>query len=267
MTSPTCPFPGMDPWLEQPGIWNDLHTRLITALADELAPRLRPRYTVVIEQRVYEDFNPPAPYIRPDASIVRERATPYQVDERVTPPVWVALSFNESVERYLEIRLPHNKQVITAIEILSPANKQPGAGREEYEKKRLRIVRSSTHLVEIDLLRWGQPMFMVGPPEASNPAYRILVSRAEKRPRSELYPFGIQDTIPVFKVPLLEADDDEPILHLTPLLHALYARASYDLQIDYTIPPIPPLPEEDQRWAEERLRQYTQIQAEQTPSL
>lgn len=257
MTAPTCPFPGMDPWLEQPGIWNDVHASLITAIRDELAPRLRPRYTIVIEQRAYEDLNPPAPYIRPDASIVRETVAPYQVDEVVTPPVWVALPYDEPLERYLEIRLPHNKQVTTAIEILSPANKQPGAGREEYEKKRLRIVRSSTHLVEIDLLRWGQPMFMMGPPEASNTAYRILVSRAEQRPRSELYPFGIQDRIPVFKIPLLEGDD-EPILSLTPILHNIYTRAGYDLQIDYTTSPIPPLSEEDQHWAEERLQQMRQ---------
>ncbi|NUM44707.1 MAG: DUF4058 family protein [Anaerolineales bacterium] len=48
---------------------------------------------------------------------------------------------------------------------------------------------------------------------------------------------------------------------ITPLLHTRYTRASYDLQMDYSTPPIPPLPEENQRWAEARLRQSAQIPA------
>ena len=34
------PFPGMDPWLENPALWPDVHSRLITSIADELAPLL-----------------------------------------------------------------------------------------------------------------------------------------------------------------------------------------------------------------------------------
>jgi hypothetical protein len=30
------PFPGMDPYLEQPGRWPDVHHRLITAVCDQL---------------------------------------------------------------------------------------------------------------------------------------------------------------------------------------------------------------------------------------
>ncbi|MEI7769214.1 MAG: DUF4058 family protein, partial [Chloroflexales bacterium] len=47
------PFPGMDPYLEQPAIWPDFHNSLIVALRDDLAPRLRPRYYVAIEERTY----------------------------------------------------------------------------------------------------------------------------------------------------------------------------------------------------------------------
>ena len=32
-------FPGMDPWLEQPTLWPDVHNSLITSIRDELAPR------------------------------------------------------------------------------------------------------------------------------------------------------------------------------------------------------------------------------------
>ena len=47
------PFPGMDPWLEQSGIWSNLHTTLITSLRDEFARSLRPHYYVDIDQRAY----------------------------------------------------------------------------------------------------------------------------------------------------------------------------------------------------------------------
>ncbi len=40
------PFPGMDPWLENPIIWPGVHNWLITAIADDLAPKLAPRYFV-----------------------------------------------------------------------------------------------------------------------------------------------------------------------------------------------------------------------------
>jgi hypothetical protein len=32
------PFPGMDPHLERPGLWEDVQTRLIVAIADALWP-------------------------------------------------------------------------------------------------------------------------------------------------------------------------------------------------------------------------------------
>ena len=45
------PFPGMDPWLESPTLWPDVHNSLITSIRDVLAPRLRPRYFVGVESR------------------------------------------------------------------------------------------------------------------------------------------------------------------------------------------------------------------------
>jgi hypothetical protein len=36
----------MDPYLEQPTFWSSFHSRLIVALADAIAPQLRPRYYV-----------------------------------------------------------------------------------------------------------------------------------------------------------------------------------------------------------------------------
>ncbi len=47
------PFPGMDPYLERPGLWHGVHNRLIAARADLLGPLLRPRYFVAVEERAY----------------------------------------------------------------------------------------------------------------------------------------------------------------------------------------------------------------------
>jgi len=47
------PFPGMDPWLEHPAIWPDVHNSLISAIRDELAPRIALKYYTGLEQRVY----------------------------------------------------------------------------------------------------------------------------------------------------------------------------------------------------------------------
>ena len=45
------PFPGMDPYLEGP-LWTTVHSNLIEEIARQLAPRLRPKYLALTNQRV-----------------------------------------------------------------------------------------------------------------------------------------------------------------------------------------------------------------------
>lgn len=47
------PFPGMDPYLEHPALWPDVHNSLVAALRDELTPLLAPRYYIGLERRTY----------------------------------------------------------------------------------------------------------------------------------------------------------------------------------------------------------------------
>ena len=47
------PFPGMDPYLENPALWPNVHGRLIVAIADALSPLLLPKYQPIIEEAVY----------------------------------------------------------------------------------------------------------------------------------------------------------------------------------------------------------------------
>ncbi len=252
------PFPGMDPYLEDPGLWPNVHNSLIVALGDELAPRLRPRYYVAVEERTVRLGTDDLLFAaHPNVAVVRSSPGPAdQEASRVSERggvVTVDLPLPDEIrEVYLEIRGATTDHVITVVEILSPANKSPGEGRRQYEQKRLALLGTLTHLVEIDLLRSEQPMPMRGYQGQSD--YRILISRSERRPRADLLLFSVRQPIPLFRLPLA-AGDDEPEIDLNRLLHALYDRAGYDLRIDYRDAPEPPLPDDDAAWAEMLLRE------------
>ena len=222
------PFPGMDPYLERPGVWGEIHTDLIVSLQHFLTPLLRPKYRISIGQQTYA-----LPYLAG-----RFLADPYLSGE--LPMV------EEVIERHLEIRDTETHEVITAIEILSPTNKSGAEGRQQYERKRLNVLASATSLVEIDLLRGGQPLAMrvrgAGPHEPSD--YRIVISRSWQRPAADLYLFSVRQLIPSFHIPLRRGEA-EPVLPLNQLLHQLYDHGGYDLAIDYSQPPAPPLSADD----------------------
>ncbi|PKO22291.1 MAG: hypothetical protein CVU38_10280 [Chloroflexi bacterium HGW-Chloroflexi-1] len=254
------PFPGMDPYLERPSLWQDFHSRLIVALADYLAPRVRPRYYVGVEERTYRAGITGLTFVgRPDVTVVASPKPAYAVaptvETAIAGIVPVELPVPDIVrETYLEVRASgaDGDRVITALEILSPGNKLPGEGRTQYENKRMVVLGSLTHLVEIDLLRGGLPMLMFG--DGRGAPYRILVSRAAARPQADLLPFSVRQPIPDFPLPLRRRDE-ELAVPLNTLLHELYDRAGYDLRINYRADPIPPLGGEDAAWAEALLRE------------
>src|SRR5690242_17207551 len=69
----------------------------------------------------------------------------------------------------VEIRMTGDEELVTVIEILSPANKRIGhEDFRECQRKRIALLRSSVHLVEIDLLRGGErPPLALPVPAAS----------------------------------------------------------------------------------------------------
>lgn len=252
------PFLGMDPYLEAPGLWPNVHNSLIVALRDDLAPRLRPRYYVALEERTVRLSSDDLAFVtRPDIAVVRPSDSREHPRHSIATPTAEVISVEVPLpddirEVYLEIRTTDTDQVITVIELLSPTNKLVGEGRQQYERKRLEIFGTLTHFVEIDLLRAGQPMPIRG--VAPHAGYRILVSRAPQRPRAELFVFGIQQAIPDFYLPL-QSGDAEPVVTLNQIVHTLYDRAGYDLRIDYTQPPPPPaLLPQDAAWLDEHLK-------------
>ncbi|MBI1987795.1 MAG: DUF4058 family protein [Nitrospinae bacterium] len=259
------PFPGMNPWLENPGLWPDVHDSLVIALRDVLVPQLQPRYSVVVRQRTViltpDPETKPAD-ICPDVTIYEIPRTAEPIhpasypSSAVASPVTVHVPVTDILyEDYLEVRTVPDGKVVTVIELLSPTNKRPGdKNREKYETKRQRLLDSCTHLVEIDLLRGGKPMTLWMAGDGRRGCYRILVSRARRRPRADLYLFNLPDPIPPFPLPL-QPGDNEPVVELGPMLSDLYDRARYDMRIDYTREPVPPLTKEEAAWADQLLHE------------
>lgn len=247
------PFPGMDPYLERPALWPDVHNALIASLRDALGPVLRPKYFVALEERVYTDDPGGLTLIgRPDLSVTQEPgAVATRTKARQPHASVVEVPVPDQVkETYLVVKSEPGDDELTVIEVLSPGNKRKGPGRRIYEKKRMEILGTRTSLVEIDLLRAGRPMTVFGAKETSD--YCILVSRGNRRPRADILSFGVRDPIPTFVLPL-QPRDAEPDVDLGAVLHALYERASYDLVIDYKAEPVPPLAEADRAWAHDVL--------------
>jgi len=112
-------------------------------------------------------------------------------------PVTLPL-YEQEREDFLQFVDARTHQVVTAIELLSPTSKLPGQGRREYEAKRQEVLLTLTHLVEIDLLRGGQPMEMASVPATG---YRVLVSREWDRPQAALYAFTLREAPPTVPVP------------------------------------------------------------------
>ncbi len=239
------PFPGIDPYLEQPTFWSSFHSRLIVAIADAIEPQLGSQYYIEVETRTYQSDSDDGLLIGiPDAAVFFRQSAPTSestTSESVvvqTRPEQVTLPVPQIVnERYLEVRAISTDEVITVIEILSPKNKRSGEGQTAYEKKRSLTLSSATNLVELHLLRGGKPMSMTG--NRSPTAYRILVGRGHTRPIADLYGLTIQEILPNFPLPL-KPEDTELTIPLQQIFNGVYERGRYFSRIDYRLSVPPP---------------------------
>jgi hypothetical protein len=248
------PFPGMDPYLEEPSLGPDFHMTMLVAMRAALNPRLPPRYAAQLDRYVWlEDSTEdqtrggaPDLYVAeletvPDSTSVATLAAPATV---VLPAV-LRLG-----TRYMRIVDRVNRRVVTVIELLSPANK--GSDREAYLAKRRELIATRTNLVEIDLLRSGQrPM----PESASD--YRVLVSRPSDFPNAGAWEFSVRDPLPTITIPL-DPDVATVPLDLKPCFDRTYDEARYPTQVDYTAPPRPWLRDADAAWAAALLSSRTE---------
>jgi hypothetical protein len=252
----------MDPYLEG-SRWLGFHSQLCAEIARQLAPRLRPKYVALTNERFVLDM-PEDVGITPRGIYPDTGVTPATVGPRLpaavgagTAPLHLATVMPERIPQIsVEIHDCAQRQLVTAIEVLSPTNKR-GDGREEYLRKRRTILLSEAHLIEIDLIREGQrvPMRQALP----SVPYFVFVSRVAKRPILDIWPVTLDEPLPTIPVPLL-ADDADSFLDLQQAFTAVYDLIGYDLVIDYRRAPENPLPPEATAWAEERIRLWPQRQ-------
>lgn len=246
------PFPGMDPFIEGQ-IWEDFHQDFVIALRESLTALVRPRYIVRAERRVYleRDASGERPFLRPDMHVARggqEASTqPPAAAAEPRSPVVLTLPMPETRrEPFLTVRERDSLEVVTVIEVLSPANKRSGSdGRREYLKKRASFLQSSSHLLELDLLRGGERL----PTVESLPRgdHYAFVSRAGERPRVAVYAWTLRERLPAIPVPLADGDPDVAA-DLQSVFDRTYERAGYDYALDYRRPVTPPLTESEAEW-------------------
>jgi hypothetical protein len=251
------PFPGMDPYLESPANWRDVHGTFLAEARGAINRVLPPGFVARTEQRLY--VVEPDRSIYPDIMVSRRVPTPPTAVTGATavidPPIIYSAPPEEVTEGYIEIiALEPERHVVTVIELLSPGNKAPGAGHEEYVRKRGQLLRSEIHLLEIDLLRAGQ--HTVGVPQAQGPGREYIVSlhRGDGAWRFETWAFGVRDRLPRVAVPLTAQLPDVP-LDLQTVIDVVYDEGRYGETLNYTQEPEPPLSATDAAWADALLRQ------------
>src|SRR5437016_11165047 len=94
------PFPGMNPYLEDPAFWPDFHRQLVASLFRALSSHLGDRYEALVGQRRYSIDG-----------------KPYQED-------------------FLEIHQRSDGKLLTLLDVVSPANKTTDSGRNAYLDQR-----------------------------------------------------------------------------------------------------------------------------------
>ncbi len=256
------PFPGIDPYIESQGYWPDLHASLTTYCRDALNDALPDTYVAHLDEqlRLVERRETRPRTIYPDVTIMeggaRQRTSTHSETAAgvlTLEPVIIDLPVEELEEvrdLWIEIRRRPDRELVTAIEILSPTNKV-GEGYWLYHSKRRSFIRQNAHLVELDLLVRGQ-LLPIGQDLLPDDFF-AFVSRADRRLKCDVYAWSIRDRLPNIPIPLRSPDPDV-ILELPALFALAYERGRYGRELDYAAPLDLPLAVADRDWVKEHLR-------------
>jgi hypothetical protein len=152
------------------------------------------------------------------------------------------------------------KRLVTTIEVLSWSNKtRREKGRKLYKKKQRETLRSRVHLVEIDLLRGGEPTTAVPHDLAVALAgpfdYHVCIHHFDNREAFFVYPIRLEEQLPEIAIPLLPGDPAVS-LDLQAVFNRCYDTGPYRRSVRYAEDVIvPPLRPEQAEWAQRVLRE------------
>jgi hypothetical protein len=208
----------MDPYLEDEDLWPPFQHRLVLCLYQTLLAGLPARYKVRVGQRQYAADS---------TSGVCE-------------------------EEFIEIRQPDDGNLVTLLDVVSPANKATAAGRTAYLEQRRRAKEAGANVVEIDLVLQGQPTLEYSRAGLPDWDYAITVTRATQPERHEIYTTTLQKRLPRFRLPLAP-DDRDTGLDLGAIVERCYVEGGFSGRIDYRREPAVTLDEEDRRWLQDML--------------
>ncbi len=257
----SSPFPGMDPFLENPARWPTVHQGMISLMWMELNRILPKPYVADIGERVYMIVPPKDVY--PDVYVLkhpgkrrrsgngRAAAAVLEADT----PVEVEFAEEHVREVFIQIHLKDEPGTLVGmIEILSPTNKNPGEGRELYLEKQQKVLKSPAHLIEIDLLRAGHHTVAV--PRDCLPAegwdYLVCLHRGGWRNKFHYWPVPLPQRLPRITVPLLDKDPDV-VVDLQAMLDQCYEAGRLAERLDYRGACPPPLAKKTLKWINELL--------------
>jgi hypothetical protein len=256
------PFPGMDPFIEACGLWEEFHDDLIAEIKRRLRASLPAGYVARTGKRSYivlaEANGKEEHTFVPDVSVTGSTVRPASSGKRKPAEEAEPVELRAFIERDFEekfidiIELQPRRRLVTSIEVLSPSNKRRHSlGWERYLRKRQALLLGRANLVEIDLLRGGDRMPMLDPwPDSP---YTLLVARQERAPRCRVWPAFFDRPLPAIPVPLSRPDPDLT-LDLQAIVGDVYASGQYRDDIDYTLPLTPALSAEQAAWLDQQLR-------------
>jgi len=253
------PFPGMNPYLEDVERWKGVHTGLIVRCAAALNIVLPDDYFADAEARVilepvHKEYTPDVVVEQVEDFGGAVTKTAVAVMEADAPVISIS---EDEAEAYIEVRhISAPDEVVTAIEFLSPTNKNIGRGRDEYLEKQRQWLRLPVNFLEIDLLRAGPSTVAGLIDESKMPRhyhYVCSLHRAGGRGNFELWPSRVQERLPRLPVPL-RPQDGQVTLDLNSLINAHYDANRLARRLDYAREPVPPFAGEDTVWLDSHLR-------------
>lgn len=255
------PFPGMDPYLEDPLEWPGVRHGLLAAISHELNRQIVPGLIARICEQVY---------VVSAAELTRRTSTPIHGPVARTrlgdqpalgPTISPALAIHpysgdEMVrDRYIEIQEARSRAVVTTIELLSSESKLlHSTNRDQFLARRQAIFVSQTHWLEIDLLRAGErPADIV-----LGSDYYAMLRPGDGDGAYAIWSTNLHDRLPTIIVPLRSPYPDV-LLDVQAAFDEVYERAYYSM-------PDPPLKLSDANWVAARVRDWQQARSLETDS-